>query len=166
MKTTSSAADTALAATVTRPCSLVQIDWSAPARLSTNGDVTWNTHLWSGDRPVSLQGLTERGGRLVVGNVDLVYGAQCLTEGVSGVPVTVWQGDAAATATADFLLVFAGIADGCEIDDQQVVITLTAENLNTLTSPRVRINAAGGFTVLNATPRINVGGQIIELETA
>lgn len=164
MKTTSTAADTALAARVTRPLSLIEIGWSTTARLSTNGDQAYAGVSWSGARPVSLSGLTEKGGTLAIGNVDLVYGAQCLTEGVAGVPVSIWQGDAAALAAGDMVLVFSGIADGCEVADEEVRISLTSENLNTLTCPRVRINAAGGFTVINASRRITVGGQVVELE--
>lgn len=164
MRSLTTATATATGAKATAPLALIRIDWSVPARLSTNGDQVWDGNGYSGTRAVRLDRLTERGGRLVIDNRDGVYGAQCLTDGVAAVPVTVWLADTSATAAADPVKVFEGLADGCEITETEVSLTLTATNLDTLTSPRRRIDAAGGFTVVTAGRRVTIGGQVVLLE--
>lgn len=166
MKTRSSALVTAHANRVTRPVSLVEIHWSVVVRLSTRGDVVWNGLGWSGSRAVRLEGMTTQGGRLRIDNHDGAYGALLLTERANGITVRVYDGDASATGDADdFKLSFEGIADGFGIDEGgYVTLPLSAQNIHTLTSPRVRIDAAGGFNTLAMSRRIVVGGQVIELE--
>lgn len=164
MRTLSSAAQAALAATITRPIYLIEIAFSSTSRLSTAGDVTWNGLDWSGGEFASVSGLSADGsgrqaGRIAIGNVDLVFGALVLNQGVSDRAVSIWGGDAAALAAGDPVLVFSGVIQSAEVSVNQVVLTLGANGSRSAFCPRRRIDSSSGFNHLSPA------GKVIQLGT-
>lgn len=170
MRTLSSAAQTAMAARVTRPIYLVEIAFAPVSRLSTAGDVTWNSLAWSGAQWVEVSGLSSDGSgvqraQLAIGNVDLVFGSLVLGQGVADRAVTIWGGDAAALATGDPVLVFVGAIASAEVSEQRVTLALSSIGARTQFSPRRFINASAGFnTLIAAGTQIRMGTQTYILE--
>lgn len=172
MRTLSSAAQAALAATVTRPIYLIEIAFSPVSRLSTAGDVTWNSLSWSGGERVAVSGLSADGsgrqsGRVVIGNADLVFGALVLNNGVADRAVTIWSGDAAALATGDLEMVFSGVIGSAETSIEQVVLNLTSQGSRATVCPRRRIDASSGFNHLTpAGKQLRLGNITYTLQRA
>ena len=163
----------ALGLTVTRPGFLIQIEFSTILRLSTMGDVTWNSLLWTA-ADIRVSGLGQDGsatttGQLTLGNADQAYGALVLNEGASDIRVSVWALYAGATATGDPVQRFTGVINGATIDVDNHVVTLplVSQGVNTLHSPRVFINKASGFNFLQpAGTKIPFGNETFVLERA
>lgn len=171
-RTVSLAAQTALAATITRPISLIEIELSITVRLSSYGSVTWNALAWTGSQRVSVSGLAADGGgkqsgRIEIGNEDLLFGALLLNQSAVDKPVKIWQGDAGALGDNDLTLVFDGVISSFQVSPESVVIDLTAQGARTLFSPRRFIGASAGFNaLLPAGTVIRIGNQIYTLERA
>ena len=148
---------TAVGAAVTRPGYLVQIDFTSPLRLSSRGDVSWNSLSW-GAWDVRITGLAIDGaasaqdGSLVLGNTDYTVGALVLGEGIAGRAVNVWKIYGETPALTDPVLVFSGVADGAAInpDGGDVTIGLQQAGGVTLYCPRTYINRASGFSWIPA----------------
>jgi hypothetical protein len=107
MKTLSSALQTALGAPVQRPAVLVEIAFSTVWRGTTGAAITWSGQSWPA-RDMSMAGLRVDAlavnGSVVIGNTDDAMAALLLNEGIADRPVKIWGYDAAATATADVVL--------------------------------------------------------------
>lgn len=171
MKTLSSALQTQLGLTVTSPGYLVQLGYSSILRLSTMGDISWNSYTWSA-ADVRVSGIGQDGsaansGNLQLGNTNDAYGALVLNEGASDIAVSIWACYAGATATGDPVLVFSGVTNGAGIDSSKVTIPLLAQSNATLYSPRTFCNKASGFNFLQpAGTKIFFNGETFILERA
>lgn len=130
-----------LALSVTRPGYLVELGFSATLRLSTMGDISYGGQNWAAaDVRISGLGADGKGSntaRLTLGNTDGAYGALVLNEGAADIPVTIYA--CYAGASADAVQLFAGVADGADISEQTVTLTLAAQRNKTLYCPRVFI---------------------------
>lgn len=162
MRSLSSALLTALGGSVTRPAYLVHIGWNVPVRLSSHGTVSWNGYTWSA-ADLSVDGVRVGAGavsgQLVLGNLDDVYGALVLNEGVADVPVTLYGFDAAATASGDMALLGECVGGEAEITVETVTIALR-DPASFLFGPRQFIGPATGFTQLIAAGKVlNINGQ-------
>lgn len=170
MLTLSAAAEAAMAARVTKPLYLVEIDFDPVSRFSTFGDVAWNGLDWSGARSVEVSGLSQSGngiqsGTVTLGNVDLLIGALVLTQGVASRGVRIWGGDVAALAVGDPVMVFDGVISTPEVDMQRVTLTLTTEGVRTRMSPRRFIGPSAGFSsLIPAGTQIKFGTTVYTLE--
>jgi hypothetical protein len=159
----------ALAAQMTRPGYLIEIGWSTPARLSSRGDLNWNSLVWVGVG-AQVQGLAWDGSGEIRGTVSVANGGtqtvpgaftyNALTYGVADVPIKVWIYDAAATATGDPVLVFDGVGDTAQVAPDRVVFSLVSKRAQVLFSPRQYITAEAGFRIIPPTGKlIYWGGQ-------
>lgn len=149
MKTLTSALLAELALSVTRPGYLVELGYSTPLRLSTLGDITWNSENWLGYN-VTVQRISRNGtglgaASLTVGNTDGALAAIVLNQGAADIACRIWAVYAGATATGDAVQVFGGVTDGCEISADKVAFTLAAQGNTTLYAPRMFINQLNGF---------------------
>lgn len=172
MRTLSTAADAALAATITRPIALIEIGFAPTSRLSTAGDVVWAGQPWSGAQRVAVTGLSADGSgsqsaRLVIGNADLAFGALVLGQGVADRPVRIWTGDAAALADDDLTLAFDGVIESAEVTPEFVTMSLAAQGSRTLFAPRRFVGASAGFSrLIHAGTQIKIGSTTYTLERA
>lgn len=168
MRTLSAALITELGLTVTRPGYLIEIQYSTVLRLSTLGDISWNSYSWAGADAVvsnlSQDGKGFAAAALAVGNTDLVMGALVLNNGANDVPVNIWAVYAGATALADPVQVFSGVTNGASIAADKVQFQLVAQGRQTLESPRVFISQLSGFSFLKpAGSTVPVGGETFTL---
>jgi len=161
-----------VAAAVTEPGYLVQIDFSAPVRLSSRGDVSWSSNAWVA-WDIRIGGLLSDGsvsaqnGSLQLGNTDYTIGALVLAEGVAGRAVNIWKFYGATPATGDPVLIFSGVADDATIepDGGTVNIGLQQQGGMTLYCPRTYITRAAGFSFLPARGTlIQWNGETFKLE--
>ena len=172
MRTTTPAADAALAATITRPIALIEIAFSPTSRLSTAGDVVWAGSAWSGGQRVAVSGLSADGSgnqsaRLQIGNADLAFGALVLGQGIADRAVRIWTGDAAALADDDLTLAFSGVIASAEVTPAAVTMALVAQGSRTLFAPRRFIGASAGFSrLIPAGTQIKIGATTYTLERA
>ena len=173
MKALTSATIAEQALTVTRPGYFIRLGYSAVLRLSTMGDLSWAGQAWS-SASIRVSGLGQDGGAantgtITLGNADLAYGALILNEGASDIPGSVWAVYAGATASGDPVLQFEGVTDGATFseDHMQVSMSLVAQGVTTLYSPRRFINKASGFNFLQpAGTKIVFGNETFVLERA
>ena len=172
MRTLTTAADAALAATITRPIALIEIGFAPTSRLSTAGDVTWSGYAWSGAQRVVVSGLSSDGSgsqsaRVQIGNADLAFGALVLGQGIADRAVRIWTGDAAALADDDLTLAFSGVIASAEVTPAAVTMALVAQGSRTLFAPRRFIGASAGFSrLIPAGTQIKIGATTYTLERA
>lgn len=160
MKSLTAALTAALGAPVQQPAALVQIAWSTVWRGTTGAPLTWNGFTWP-RRDMDLEGLIvgalDLSGTLVLGNPDDLVGALLLNEGAADVGVQIWAYDAAATGTADVVLI-AGAAIGTtySLSEREARIALV-HRARHLLGPRTWITpeAFGPLLPAGATVRIN-----------
>lgn len=170
MRTLGGATTTEVGAAVTRPGYLIEIAFSTTVRLSSRGTIDWSGQTWSA-YDCSVRGLAadsaevQTDGALDIGNADLAMSAYILGDGVSGRAVRVWKFYGDATALADPVLLFDGIADEAVIaDDGRVSITLQQAGGRTLYCPRTYITPDAGFNWLPAQgQKITWNGETITL---
>lgn len=166
MKTLTAATALEAAARIKRPLWLVQIDFAAPVRLCSWGDVAWNGHDWIGaDLRVDLveSGPNgEQGGSIELGNTDLAWSALILAEGVADRPISIWGAYAGAIAADDPLHVFDGVGDDAEIGPDRCRISLSSASAARIKSPR---EFGGDFTLVQpAGTVVNFNGERYVLE--
>lgn len=172
MKTLTPALLTELGLVSTRPGYLISLGYSLPIRLSTMGDISWNSLAWAGNNMnIRLSGLSQDGKgantcNLEVGNIDLSYGALVLNEGASDIPVVIYSVYAGATDASDVIQVFSGVLDGANISETKVSFTLVSQNNKTLYSPRVFINKPKFNFLQPANTKIVFGNETFILEKA
>lgn len=168
MRTLGASLLTELGLTVTRPGYLVEIAFSTPLRLSTMGDVTFNSQAWSAAdvqvRGLSADGQGGQGGSLLFGNTWDDYGALVLNEGIADRAIQVWA--CYAGAPGDSVQIFDGVGDDADWDDAgRLTIRLAQSAVRSAFWPRTRINAAAGFNhLIPAGSKITVAGQTYILE--
>lgn len=170
-RTLSSPTATAVAKTFTQPGYLVQLGFSAIQRFSSRGDEPWNGFTWLGNNVVVSQQRELPNGSvaigLTIGNTDLAFGAVCLNEPPQEKAVSIWAFYEGATATADPVLMFSGVIESCDINEQMVQLQLSPLNAATLFIPRERITRAAGFSRLLPAGRvIQFGGVSYEIVKA
>lgn len=166
MRTLSSGTTSAVAATVTTPGYLIQIEFAAPAHFCSRGSVVWDSTTWVG-YDVRIAGLdvdgskSSAGGTLTFNNADLTMSAFILAEGVSGRPVRIWKfyGESATLDLAAPVLIFSGICDTATIDDQGRAAIAVEQASRTTYCPRSYINAANGFNFVPAENQLLTWGN-------
>lgn len=172
MKTLTSALLTELGLASTRPGYLISLGYSTTLRLSTIGNITWNSLDWIGEGvSVRVSNVLQNGQgantcMLELGNTDLVYGALVLLEGAADIPVTIYAVYAGASAVADVVQVFSGVTDGANISDTKVSLTLVSQNNSTLYSPRVFINKPKFNFLQPPNTKVVFGSETFILEKA
>lgn len=169
MKTLSGPLITELGLTLTRPGYLIEIAYSTVLRLSTLGDISWNSYNWvATDAQVSNLSQDGKGfntSGLTIGNTDTAMGALVLTEGANDIVVKIWACYAGATASGDPVQVFQGVTDGADIAADKVTFQMVSQNNQTLESPRVFISQLTGFSYLKpAGATVSVGSETFTLE--
>lgn len=163
MKTLTLATQGATEQPITTPGFLVEIAWPTIVRLSSRAAVSWGGQAWLSGRLGKVQ--AKDGGTLELMNGDNAYSALVLNDGAADIGVRVWTFYTDTPAEDDPVLVFQGVADGADLAQDRVRLTLAAENARTLFSPRRFINRAAGFNHLRpAGTKITWGGQTITLE--
>lgn len=166
MRTLSAELLAELALTVTRPGYLVQIDFPVAVRLSTMGDVEWDSQTWVGSdirvRNLSANMAGSGSATIEAGNADLAWSALILGYGVARRRIRIWAAYAGAIDGA--VLVFDGLGANGSITHKTATIT-TATPGEVRQSPRKFINAAAGFQHLQpAGTRIPFNGEIFVLD--
>lgn len=151
MRTLGGATTTEVGAAVTRPGYLIEIAFSTTVRFSSRGTISWSGQTWTA-YDCNVRGLgvdsseVQTEGALDIGNADLVMSTLILSEGVSGRAVRVWKFYGDASALADPVLLFDGMADEATISDNgRVLITLQQAGGRTLYCPRTYITPDAGF---------------------
>lgn len=170
MRTLTPATTSATDATVTQPLYLIEIGFSPALRLSTRGDVTWNSLSWSGGEAIDVSSLDADGsgrqsGTVQIGNLDDYVGTLVLSQGVADRPVKIWKADGAALDVADPVLVFDGVAQGADVDTSRVSLSLAGSGTRSAFVPSRVIGAASGFNfLLPAGTKIKIGATTYTLE--
>jgi hypothetical protein len=160
----------ATSAPVTQPIYLVEIDFSPKIRLSTNGDVTWGGHEWSGGQIVVVSNLGSDGGgatraTLQIGNLDGAIGTLTLGQGINDKAVRIFAGDKSALGPDDLELVFVGVVRSADVDEKRVSMRLEPQNVKTMMAPRRFIGPESGFTkLMPAGTKITIGSTTYTLE--
>lgn len=166
-RTLTSATQTELTRTVTRPGYLVEINGTL--RYSSFGAVTWNSLSWA-DNDVRVRlpkqdGTATSDVTVTLGNAAQALTAVLLAANYAGASLKVWKAYRAALATADPALVFDGVVSDTAITPEWATLNGTSERLEWSTCPRLRINKATGFNaLLPAGTRVTLGNQTIIIE--
>ena len=170
MKSISSALSVALGAPVQRPAVLVEMGFSPIKRLSSGPTVaSWGGYAWPAS-DIGIEGLRvdalRVAGTLVVGNMDGVFGALCISEGVQDKSIRIWGFDAAATTALDVVWLCDAQASATSISKRDVRLALR-HRTELIVSPRTLVNAAAGFTQkLPAGTVLRINGIDYRLERA
>lgn len=170
MRTLTEPTASATGATVTQPLYLIEIGFSPALRLSTRGDVTWNSVIWSGGELVAVSGLQSDGsgrqsGTIQVGNLDDYLGTLVLGQGVADRACKLWKADGAALAASDPVLVFDGVIARADVDVSRVSLILAGAGSRAAFVPSRVIGPAAGFSVLTpAGTQIRIGTSTYTLE--
>lgn len=170
MRTLTPATTSATDATVTQPLYLIEIGFSPALRLSTRGDVAWNSLSWSGGEAIDVSSLDADGsgrqsGTVQIGNLDDYVGTLVLSQGVADRPVKIWKADGAALDVADPVLVFDGVIQSADVDTSRVSLSLAGSGTRSAFAPRRVIGAASGFNfLLPAGTKIKIGATTYTLE--
>ena len=113
MRSLSSPTLTAVAHSITEPRWFLEIGFSTVVRLSTNGDMSWNSLSWA-DGAFTVSGLSwdnsiSQSVTVNFEDADNAIAAFVLNEEIADRSLKLWVFDAKATGTADPLLVFDGV---------------------------------------------------------
>lgn len=159
-RTLSATTSTAVGLLATRPITLVQIDYSAVLRLSSNVSVTWNGFSWVGSGivggvQVSAQpsGAQECG--FTVPDPDNLVSAYVLNEGAEGIRIQAWElsGDGP-YATGDAVAVFDGQLRQAERTVQGWRFSAATDAVRGGIAPRRVIGSLTGFNHVTAAGTI------------
>lgn len=166
MKTLDPSLLTELGLTTTRPGYLVKINFSYTLRLSTLGNITFDSQEWVSSS-INVAGISHSGNgksssSITISNIDTNIGTVLLAEGASDKPVSIYACYAGAINNAE--LIFTGVTDGCEIDPEKVVITLSPQANKTLFSPRVFIGKPVFNYLQPVGTKITFNGETYVLE--
>ena len=152
---------------IQKPAWLVEIGFSTPARLSSYGDLTYDSKSWTAaDVDVSRVKVdaTKVAGEIVLGNADDSFSALILGEGVADKTIKIYGYDAGATATADIVLLVQCAGGEARIGPARATIRLR-DSAEYTASPRSFVNAASGFTyILPAGASLTINGQTYKVE--
>ncbi len=155
-RTTSSALDTAIAATITSIGYLVFIDIPGlPIRLSNIGTQVWNGNTYD-ESDFQLSGISLNvdaplsGATMRVQNYDNGAASILLGNAIANVPVTIYQFSRGTLGAADVPTIGTWEISGAEIGLDFATITLAPEKARKLFAPRKRVDPANGLAM--ATP--------------
>ena len=171
MRTVSSPAQTEILKTVTQPIFLVEIQFaSGLVRLSTGGDLTWNSLIWVGANfSVDGFGGDGRTARISIWDPVAAIRTAALTNGgCRNRAITIWQLQAAAVGASDANVIFSGVGDSVQVAKGRVMIACARLSSVTATTPQLRISPANGFNFLAApgkkiywgTTTITISGRV------
>jgi hypothetical protein len=152
-RTLSGAMTTAVAAPVTLPGYLIEIGFAMALRSSTRGSISWNSLSWT-PRDVRVANLSTDGngsratGTLLVGNADMSFGTQVLSEGISGRTAKIWKFYGESPALADPVKVFDGVCDQCDFAESGPVRVTLVQTGSLLFCPRTYMTPESGFHFL------------------
>lgn len=162
MITLSAALQAVHAGVIQKPAWLIEIGFSSPVRLSSYGDLTYDSKNWTAaDIDVSrvMVDATKVSGQLVLGNADDAFSSVLLSEGAADKAISIYGYDAGATATADVVLLVQCVGGEARIGRDRARIALR-DSAEYTASPRSFVNAAGGFTyLLPAGASLTLNGQ-------
>ena len=131
-----------LAAPVTQPGYLIEVDFDPPRYYSSRGLQTWASQTWASSA------WTFADDKLTLPGGDPAMARLILSQGIVGRRVRVWLFYGTTATDADTQLVFDGVADGAPTLVGSVVVTLFDQSIAVMYAPRARIRADGGFSVL------------------
>jgi hypothetical protein len=167
MKTLTTPMQAAVSARITRPLHFVQIDASPVLRFCTLSDTSWAGYTWS-RRDMQISGLGGSGSpQIVFADPDGVIAAAALSGLLDDKPITLWAGDATATAAGDPVQSFTGAIDSFAIDPAagRTTITLAAAPPATLFAPRLFYGPGMGMnTMIPAGTILKVGDKVYTVE--
>lgn len=171
-RTLSTATNSAVQATVTRPGYLVMISAAPVLRLSSRNDQSWNGYTWTGGRIKRVGDLSsgeagEQQGRLDLVDTDDAITALLLNANLADTEVVIWEFYNDNPAPEDPVEFFRGVIDDCEINEKNgtATVRLVSESSSVAETPRRFINAASGFHHLSPEGKqITWGGQVYTLE--
>lgn len=167
MITLSAALQAAHASAIQKPAWLVYVGFSTPLRLSSYGDVTYDSNTWSAyDVDVSRIRVdaVRVSGELVIQNADDLVGALILAEGVADRVIHIYGYDAGATDTADIVHLVTCVGGASSLSHDRVSIGLRASTEYT-SAPREFVNSASGFTyMIPAGTQLRINGQVYKVE--
>jgi hypothetical protein len=166
---------TEAAKTVTLPGLLVEIEFAsptAPLRVSSRGDVTWDGKIFV-EWGFRSDGLETDGaqatvsGQLVFDDPTLALTTLVLQNAIADRPIRVWPFYGAAPGLFDPLYLFEGVGDDAAIDPTtgRVTISIMQGGGSTLFAPRTYITRENGFNWI--TPRGTIipwAGEVYILE--
>lgn len=149
----------------------VEIHFSTILRLSSRNDQSWNGFTWTGGRIAKVGGLKwdgkgQHSGFIDLLDVDTLYTALILNEGIAGRLVRTWKFYGDNPAPSDPVEVFYGEGNEADLSNPAIAhITLIGKTPDS--SPRRVIGPATGFNhITPAGTSITWGGQTIKLEAA
>ena len=131
-----------LAAPITQPGYLIEVDFDPPRYFSTRGLQTWASQTWASS------GWTFADDKLTMAGGDPAMARLILQQGIVGRRVQVWLFYGNFADDTNIQLVFDGVADGAPNLVGSVVVTLFDQSIAVMYGPRTRIRASGGFSVL------------------
>lgn len=150
LRAISSALNTAIGQSVTRPGYLVALAFDGEiVRLSSRGTVSWGGFTWLA-RNLDVAGLASDGsgnvaGELRIGNDDNAMSALVLGEGIAGRAVTIYKFYGETPAADEVEEIFAGQGDETGLNLALVSIRLLSDSSTRVLVPRGRITPASGF---------------------
>lgn len=155
---------------VTQPGYLVQLDFDSESlRLSTFGDLAWNSLPWIGAN-MTVDNFAGDGkkARVALWDATAAFRTLCMTgAGIRNRGVTIWKAYFTALAAGDPVQVFAGVGDQVSISKGKVTIDCARVNSRVMQAPRKRIGPATGFNFLAPPGTIVSWGDVqITLEAA
>jgi len=166
VKTLTPALETALAADVQKPAWLVSIAFSSTVYLSSYANVDFDSHTWlAADIDVGrikLDGLAVSGS-LTIGNADDAFASAVLNEGVAGRQIRIYGYDAAATATADIIMLAQCVGGKATVDASRVTIALR-EAFYSMHTPRQFVRAPTFNALLPSGSSFTINGQTYKIE--
>lgn len=175
MKTLSTQLENAVQVAVTKPAYLIEIQTSPVVRLSTNGDVTWNSQLWSAVSDIRVSSLHYDGTarqqvNLEIADQDGQYTTLFLSQNINSQGLKIWATDQGALATdinTNAVLVFDGAIGRLQFSDMPAWVTIEGVSFHTgiLYAPRRMIGRETGFNhLIPSGTTIQAGATTIKLE--
>lgn len=127
---------TAIAADVTKPVFLVQINFSTILYLSTGRQISWNSQTWvEGSVNVEING---RDAMLTLPNADNAYSAIVYDEGIKDVQIKIWQCYHEMPAADDPVLIYCGnMSAATSVNNANVIISCRPDSSGNLQLPNI-----------------------------
>lgn len=160
-RTLSTLTDTEVSKSITKPHTLVKIEYSSPLYYCSSGDLSWDGVTWNKQDFTISQFSPDNGtGSLTIGDVSGTFGALYLQYGIADVPIKIWKlyGDGPWSA-GDEELLFEGVGDSSSwIPGKSLTITLLPVSSIRMFAPWYTICKNLGFN------HLPVEGQIVHWE--
>ena len=155
MRTLTTAMTNATAATVRLPGYFVEIGFTSPLRMSSRGQITWNSLTWLA-YDVTIQSLvvnsstSDIDATLVIGNADMSLGVSIMNYGIVDRTLKIWAYYGDTPALADPVLMFDGRVSAFDVASDVSVRLQCSTQASVLYCPRTYLDAAAGFNYLPA----------------